>query len=159
MMSGHCVAERCRCVGIPRWAGSYLFCPHWRMPERPPDRVERASRRNFDRLPEYVRERCVGHLHRRLLAEAPVMLLRWRDQQRRGAAVGGDDPRFHFGVGMAVRNCLREVVADAKMPSGNWDDCYHGALSAACSLPWTLRDDVAFHERLRDKLFGWRKRP
>jgi hypothetical protein len=43
---------------------------------------------------------------------------------------------FHFGTGMQIRNCLREVIRDEELPAvdydghdfRNWDDWYHSVL-------------------------------
>ena len=35
---------------------------------------------------------------------------------------------YHFGWGMAFRNFLRGCLADAELPTGNWDDYYAAAV-------------------------------
>lgn len=41
---------------------------------------------------------------------------------------------WHFHGGMSVRNVLREAVADAELPSGNWDDFYVPVLEVALGV-------------------------
>lgn len=76
-------------------------------------------------------------------SKAPAdMLANWSDQLRRGVVIGSDDPRFHLGVGMQVRNACRAKLPDAELPkvsvdhqgkpygpSQNWDDYYFGVLA------------------------------
>jgi hypothetical protein len=54
--------------------------------------------------------------------------------------VNREDPYFHFGAGMGIRNYLREVVKDDELPMApypngkefqNWDDYYQQAIRAA----------------------------
>ena len=93
--------------------------------ERPLDDVWKANIRCWCCLPLDVRERCLAELRGRV---GPETMGRWRDQSRRGMRVGSDDPRFHFGVGMEVRNILRQAATDDVLPTGNWDDYYYGAV-------------------------------
>jgi hypothetical protein len=46
------------------------------------------------------------------------VLEKWRDQDRRAMRIGSDDPNFHYGIGMAVRNALRERLTDIELPPG-----------------------------------------
>jgi hypothetical protein len=72
------------------------------------------------------------------------MFSRWQDQHKRGIRIGSDDPWFHLGIGMQIRNALRSVLLDdalpfVKYPDGsdcqNWDDFYGGALQQFVSEP------------------------
>jgi hypothetical protein len=77
-------------------------------------------------------------------SKAPAnMLATWHNQLSRGMVIGSDDPRFHLGVGMQVRNACRAKLPDAELPivfldhegqlygpSRNWDDYYFGVLAA-----------------------------
>lgn len=89
------------------------------------------SRANWDKLPEDVRKKCVDHLDAWILQDDKVRL----------KATGYQEGLFHFTAGMAIRNKLREVLTDDKLPvvtqsengdeygpSQNWDDYYTGAL-------------------------------
>lgn len=49
---------------------------------------------------------------------------------------------FHHAEGMGIRNALRDVIADADLPSGNWDDFYVPALEIAAGV-WNGRYDEA----------------
>jgi hypothetical protein len=109
--------------------------------ERPVDELDRWCDENFARLDEATRRRCVEFLRRELPA---ALQKKWRDQLERGVRIGSDDPWFHHGSGMAVRNALRTaVLRDEQLPvveqdekgqlygQANWDDYYTGALRAA----------------------------
>lgn len=41
---------------------------------------------------------------------------------------------WHFRQGMQIRNLLRNVITDDKLPSGNWDDYYILILEKAAGL-------------------------
>lgn len=43
---------------------------------------------------------------------------------------------FHYAKGMGIRNLLRLVIGDEKLPSGNWDDFYVAALLTAIHRPF-----------------------
>lgn len=91
------------------------------------------SKRNWRRVPSDTREACINKLRQ---CVPPNMLNTWKDQVRRGVPIGSDNIMFHFGVGMQIRNALREVIKDNDLPPVkyqnvdvcNWDDYYHGAL-------------------------------
>lgn len=94
---------------------------------------------NFAKLPAVHRERCIKHL-RRIFRDSKEALHLWTVQVHKGKLIGSDDPRFHFDLGMQVRNSLRAVVYDLDLPpveqpggdyASNWDDYYIGALHAA----------------------------
>jgi hypothetical protein len=98
----------------------------------------RWSIENWNRLSEHDRAVCLDHL-RSTMQGWPHIVERWRKQVAAGEEIGSDDVRFHFGGGMAVRNILRQVLPDYKLPkikqsdgtlAQNWDDFYHGALHA-----------------------------
>lgn len=88
------------------------------------------SHGNWTRIPEGLRRKCLDHLHEEV---DPGTATKWRSLDR----IGDGDPFFHFGVGMAVRNVLREVMPDDDLPPvdydgveyQNWDDFYVGALA------------------------------
>jgi hypothetical protein len=83
----------------------------------------------WNELPETWRNTCLCHLEE-TFTQWPHIVVRWQEQVDRGALIGSDDVRFHFGAGMAVRNILRQVLPDHKLPTGNWDDYYYGAIDA-----------------------------
>lgn len=114
-----------------------MLCPDWHEPERTRDALDAAQCSAFDQLPEIIRRACVRALH---AAVPAAVLAEWTDQYRRGVSIGCTDGRFHVGVGMAVRNKLREVLTDERLPAGNWDDYYRGALYALCQASITPRE-------------------
>lgn len=108
--------------------------------ETPIDALDRWSEANWASVPELVRRDCEQHLRDQVPAD---IVAKWADQRRRGVSIGSDDPRFHFGVGMQVRNCLRDQLTDGALPevtvdhdgkaygpARNWDDYYFGVLAA-----------------------------
>jgi hypothetical protein len=116
--------------------------------ERPRGALEIWSEANWAKIPELIRTDVEQHLKQKLPLE---VLTRWQDQHRRGMRIGSDDPFFHLGVGIAVRNACREQLTDLELPSvtvdhegkpyncstlpnagagGNWDDYYFGVLAA-----------------------------
>jgi hypothetical protein len=126
LAKAHCVAEKCQCnPGVMR-----AFCPHWHITERAKDENDYAQIANFGMLSPEQRKLCTDHLAAHIPAEVQAA---WREQVRRGVSIGCTDVRFHLGVGMAVRNCLREVLTDDKLPHSHWDDYYQGALYALCA--------------------------
>lgn len=119
--------------------------------EEPRGAIETWSEANWARVPELVRKDVEGHLQHLLLKQAPEVLEKWRDQHKRGIRIGSDDPMFHLGVGMAIRNACRDQLTDGELPavtldhegqpygrlanpphdgSRNWDDHYFGVLAA-----------------------------
>lgn len=86
-------------------------------------------------LPDELRERAVEHLRAHISAETAEQI---RDLQ-------AADPELwwavhHFGMGMTVRNLLREVIEDDELPPvpyddersyQNWDDYYIPVLEEA----------------------------
>jgi phosphoribosyl-ATP pyrophosphohydrolase len=114
--------------------------------------LEAWSEANWARLPALIRRDVEEHLRLKLHEEAPELLAKWRDQHARGISIGSDDPWFHMGAGMAVRNACREQLLDEELPpvtvdcdgtayhasqippqGGNWDDYYFGVLAAIAS--------------------------
>jgi hypothetical protein len=96
----------------------------------------RRSIANWRLIPGEQRKLCLSHLKSTLLVP-PEILERWREQKRAGLMIGSDDPQqFHFGVGVAVRNRLRQIFPDRELPEvmfgnrpmRNWDDFYYGAI-------------------------------
>lgn len=84
------------------------------------------SRANWNKLPEAQRKACLDHLDGWIKREQFEELRTYRF-----------NPEFHhLGGGMRVRNRLREVLTDEKLPAvkygeldaHNWDDYYQGAL-------------------------------
>lgn len=119
--------------------------------EQPRGKLEIWSEANWAKVPELVRRDVEQHLSAILREQAPAVLEKWRDQHRRGMRIGSDDPMFHFGVGMAVRNACRDQLTDGELPAvtldhegqpygrlanppdhgaRNWDDYYFGVLAA-----------------------------
>lgn len=95
-------------------------------------------RSNWNRVPEEDRSACIEHLKNVL---GPENVTRFSEQYARGERIGADIPGFHFGGGMAVRNALRKVLLDDRLPevtqrdgskSQNWDDFYLGTLEELC---------------------------
>jgi hypothetical protein len=108
--------------------------------ERPRGALETWSEANWAKMHALVRAEVELHLLDGLPDE---VLGRWRDQHARGVRIGSDDPFFHLGVGMAIRNACREQLTDMQLlpvtidldgepygPSQNWDDYYFGVLAA-----------------------------
>ena len=94
---------------------------------------EARENANWARVPEADRERCIAAL-REMIGE---------DREEWLKAI--DHPFFHFSTGMGVRNLLRHVLRDDKLPEvewthidppifeRNWDDYYMAALREALS--------------------------
>ena len=111
--------------------------------ETPIDALDRWSESNWAMVPELVRRDCEEHLRAAVFANSPALLAKWRDQRGRSVSIGSDDPMFHSGTGMVVRNCLRDQLTDGELPeitrdhegkpygpARNWDDYYFGVLAA-----------------------------
>lgn len=115
--------------------------------------IQAWSIENWKKIPEADRKRCLDHLRIYMgdVDGGRATLAKWRAQARstvngEPVRIGSDDIRFHFGVGMAIRNVLRQVITDDRLPgpvnSGrglschrNWDDFYIGAIHALASEP------------------------
>lgn len=101
--------------------------------ERPPGELELQAALNWARIDSVRRRKCLDHLRAAINPEA---MAHWRDQVVRGVVIGSDDVRFHFSLGMWIRNKLREVMPDTELPGidygnaviRNWDDYYTAAL-------------------------------
>jgi hypothetical protein len=88
-------------------------------------------------VPAETKEKLIRHLREQL---PPSML----EEVRTLHAKDGDAwvAPFHFHVGMAVRNMLREVMLDDELPAApypdganrNWDDYYVQVLEAAAGV-------------------------
>jgi hypothetical protein len=114
------------------------------------------SRKNWEKVPPELREKCVKHLRDNFTQSVydHINGLRERegDDWPSASEVGPEDEAemilkygfcvpspFHFGTGMAIRNLLREVVKDAELPPvdyddqpmQNWDDYYIAAVEEA----------------------------
>jgi hypothetical protein len=114
--------------------------------EKPINDIDHASLVNWNSIPKDARSRCIGILRSKT---PPDMLSRWKDQHARKIRIGSDDPWFHLGIGMQIRNALRSVLLDQDLPPvkyedgneyKNWDDFYHGALQEFVSEP----EDILF---------------
>lgn len=108
--------------------------------EQPRGALEAWSEANWAKVDEALRKTVEDFVR----SKAPVeMLATWHGQLTRGVVIGSDDPRFHLGVGMQVRNACRGKLPDPELPlvfldhegklygpSRNWDDYYFGVLAA-----------------------------
>lgn len=80
--------------------------------------LEELSDANWRSIPIGQRRQCIAYL------QDKVPTWTWQYWKREGFPEG-----FHFGGGMAVRNCLRDVLSDENLPRDkNWDDYYMGCL-------------------------------
>jgi hypothetical protein len=125
------LANNCTCTG--RSATLRLFCPHWSELERPRGVLDNASDMKWVTVPAEDRKRCLDRLRSEV---PPEVIAEWRATYQRGNVIGSADIRFHLGVGMAVRNCLRGALLDDKLPGApqlHWDDYYMGALNELVS--------------------------
>jgi hypothetical protein len=99
--------------------------------EQPRGGSEARSEALWAKVPELIRKDVEQHLLTQLPAD---LLAKWRDQHARGACIGSDDPFFHFGAGMAVRNLCRDQLTDGELAAygllADWDNCYFGVLAA-----------------------------
>jgi len=140
--SGTCkLGDKCKCNVRPDLR---VLCGYWSVPEQPTGELEAWCIANWNKLPEEQRKACVELLDSSVPEEVKA---NWRRQAAAGMRIGSEDLRFHLGVGMAVRNTLRKLLTDDKLPpvnypdegvkSQNWDDYYYGALDALARLPTT----------------------
>lgn len=95
------------------------------------------SRENWNKIPELVRQDCINELRDKIPAD---ILHLWKTDVKLGREIGATYLGFHFGLGMAVRNVLRNQLTDEELPpikqlhldgqpeARNWDDFYMGAL-------------------------------
>ena len=99
--------------------------------ERPYSADERASIVRWHDLATLVRKPAAYALYRQM-RKAPggdLLLTKFIAQYKRHVAPGSDDPRFHVGNGMTIRNMLRTHMMDHELPDPqNWDEWYVGAL-------------------------------
>ena len=110
-----------------------IVCQSWQLPEELPGALEMQSILNWLRIPEAKRVAMIARLRDQVPQD---MQDHWSDQVSRRVRIGSEDLHFHFGVGMAVRNELRQVMTDGDLPPvqyaagemRNWDDFYYGAL-------------------------------
>jgi hypothetical protein len=82
---------------------------------------------NWLGIPFDVRAKCVAYLQEKIPS---AVIAKWK--------LNGYEDFFHFDGGMVVRNLLRNVLTDDKLPPifyedagesyQNWDDFYTGAL-------------------------------
>lgn len=117
----------------PECAQLRMLCEFYNC-EHEPDDCALYSIGRWNKLGEGLRKTVLDHLRTSLLQSTGEggrkALAKWRDQRARGIQCGSDDIRFHFSGGRAVRNIIRQVVRDDKLPDQNWDDYYYGAISA-----------------------------
>lgn len=102
--------------------------------------LEAWSIGNWLLIPEPERRLLLDHLRAGFDSpDGTKLLAKWREDLQAGCPIGEGETLFHFGIGMWVRNRLRGVMTDDKLPlirqsSGslakNWDDFYIGALHA-----------------------------
>jgi hypothetical protein len=132
--------ENCECVAYPQLM---VLCPDYVVDEVPPSSHHAESVINWLTIPEADRKLCLDHLLS-VMEDHPSVIARWKRQKAAGMAIGSDDIRFHFGAGMSVRNVLRKVMPDDKLPGvtyengtlvKNFDDYYYGAIDALASEP------------------------
>jgi len=108
------------------------------------ERGER-SYRNWMGLPPLIRRDSLQDLTAAISTE---VFSKWLTEYRARGTVGEDDPLFHFGTGMAVRNILRQRLPESELSQitgiehSDWDDFYIGAMrelldTAPCSLTQT----------------------
>ena len=102
-----------------------------------PNDLQKWSYDNWLKVPSLLRNDCIGLLRDKVPKEYVAL---WKEQHRAGQKIGSNDTFFHLGVGMSVRNLLRDQLLDSELPdviygSGansvpmkNWDDYYLGAL-------------------------------
>lgn len=98
------------------------------------EHLHKWSKTNWALVSYADRMKCLDHLRQKL---PPEFLAKIKAQVYEGRFLLCEDDRFfHFGYGMLVRNLLRDVLPDNRLPllmddSGsnkNWDDFYIGAL-------------------------------
>jgi hypothetical protein len=95
----------------------------------------------YRELPVEVISKAVSTF-KKVLEKEPELEKRMREViQRRGSIFWIDEfPMFHFGVGMFLRNKLRENgLTDEVLPDKNWDDYYIQVLEAALGFRDILR--------------------
>ena len=130
-MTGRCNISPCDCLTVGR-TDLRVLCPHWDA-TRPAAAFEAEAIARWKTVPPEHREVCVQHLSRSLIGHDVIVAV-FKRQRASGAALGSDDPRFHFAAGMAIRNILRQVMPDCDLPpresgeQSNWDDYYYGCL-------------------------------
>lgn len=154
------IERPCECVG-PNFS-IRMFCPYWAEPERPRGALDEQSDTLWAGVSVSDRRRCLDHLRQKVGAHAAQ---EWAQTYARGNSIGSNQPMFHFRVGMAVRNCLREVLPDDKLPGAkaglHWDDYYMGALNEFArevlgepSKPSSSARDDGFARKFWRRLFG-----
>jgi hypothetical protein len=95
------------------------------------DELGDVSYRNWMKLPDRIRRECLHELKSAVPAD---VFWKWLREYRAKGTIEEDNPSFHFDTGMAVRNILRQRLADSELSAidGNeccdWDDLYIGAL-------------------------------
>ncbi len=74
--------------------------------------LREAQRERWSKVSADQRKKCLDHLRQAV----PVLVVKqWAAEKRSGGYVGAGNPWFHFRAGMAVRNCLREVMKDEEL--------------------------------------------
>jgi len=103
--------------------------------------------RDFDhKLPDELQSKAVAYLRSKLSPEALAYLRDFRAEHPDWTGLEDGIMPFHFCTGMAVRNVLRDVIADSELPvvmydhydppveAQNWDDWYAWVLEEAVSV-------------------------
>ena len=127
---------------------------------RAADEHDKWQRANWDKVHPMVRQDCLDGLR----AEIPARLMGiLRAQHNAKQSLGSHDVFFHLGIGMRIRNILRNYLTDGELPevdyyhdiagnmlepwekpppqgfvltkARNWDDYYIGALQELCEKP------------------------
>lgn len=118
----------------------HIFCQHWQAKETKAGEHEEWMLNNWKLIPEAKRTQLAALIKKHTPAD---MLATWQRQRRDGLTLGSDNIRFHFDVGMQIRNTLRSKMTDdvlplVEYPDGqkyqNWDDFYYGAMYDAAGL-------------------------
>lgn len=145
-MTQHCTLGKAACTcgeGHP----VKVLCPNWvQEPHSPSKAIGQSVANWLVKVAPADRRMLIDHL-RKVVAESDKgaeALAKWKAQAEAGLEIGSDEIRFHFEVGMQVRNTLRKVWRDEMLPpidypdhesSRNWDDYYHGVLYEMVMTP------------------------
>lgn len=108
--------------------------------------LDAFSETNWARVPKKLQEQALKPLREfieNLTDDYSLRLVeKWRNQYSNGYRIGSDDIIFHLGLGMHIRNILRQGLLDEYLPeveypegsAKNWDDYYMAALREALGL-------------------------
>jgi hypothetical protein len=117
------------------------------MAERPWGPHEAWQEANFNKLPQKDFNGICTHLIHEL---DDSILKKWREQDKRGVAIGSDDPNFSSTAGDVIRTLCRNLIPDNELPwvsldetgapinppRRTWDDSYMGAIAGAVTGEW-----------------------